>query len=762
MTLRGSSKKYSDKYSELVTAINEISQATVKEEGPFLNGAFSVLRFCSVCEKGCNPSGVDKLLSAHSDPARLGAFEVELIWENAGERERLEIFSKLGCGLFPCVKLLVDNLVHELPLLEPANGIHALLGQKAAYMQEMIFREQELRQLRYELAALRQQQEKSIEEHKGVVFEMEVLKKSLSTAQQRVMEVEAELMTSQQQYKVLQDVGIKEMEVYDGRFADLNAAIANEKQVEKREREREREKAERELNQEREGRQTDKKAAEREIEKGRELVAVLRQQVASVECKLSLASGALVSIKEELQLERARLQETTLQKAKAELDVKVGALLGEELKKEKERVAVLQRRVDELEDKVRGLEEKASDWERMRESIQGEGERVQEELKKELRKKEREVEKGKDRWTTLQLRVDELEEQARDWERERMRIQGEMERVRVSIQGEGERVQEELKEELRKKEREVEKGKDRWTTLQLRVDELEEQARDWERERMRIQGEMESVQKELKTSLCQKETAPLPASSKPKVLLAPLPASSSKPRVISVSELEEELLQVEKCARENFTRETQRVSALEDELRKKREWVGVVQEFIQEVDIVRDEVEEVDGGINGMLEDFFERERSRPARKDPQNPDIRLDMLIVSGKLTCKNPAEEQERAGELIQRLMDEHAEKDSVQSAKCKSERELQEEMSRQEELTQLKTNISTRSLRATTVKTHVLLPMPPPTPPTLSQHREHDGDWCVTHAHDDLHERLRGYEKRLTQVCPGVGVHACIRGS
>ena len=117
----------------------------------------------------------------------------------------------------------------------------------------------------------------------------------------------------------------------------------------------------------------------------------------------------------------------------------------------------------------------------------------------------------------------------------------------------------------------------------------------------------------------------------------------------------------------------------------------------------------------------------------------------------------------------MDEQAEKDSVQSAKCRSERQLQEEMSRQqEELTQLKnlvgggghgtdTDISTRSLRATTVKTHVLLPMPPPTPPTLSQHMERDEDWCVTHAHDDLHERLRGYEKRLTQVCPCVGVHA-----
>jgi hypothetical protein len=120
MTLRGSSRKYTDKFAELSAAIRGVTQEpSAQEEGPFLHGAFSVLRFCAV-KQTASPTKV----AGAAASARLGAFEVLLVWENStGEKEQVEIFSKLTCGLFPNVGLLLSDLVEILPRIANANSL---------------------------------------------------------------------------------------------------------------------------------------------------------------------------------------------------------------------------------------------------------------------------------------------------------------------------------------------------------------------------------------------------------------------------------------------------------------------------------------------------------------------------------------------------------------------------------------------------------------------------------------------------------------
>jgi hypothetical protein len=126
LTLRGSSKKYKEKYLELESAIHEISQEpSILEEGPFLTGAFSAMRFCTVLETKASSNDGKGL-----DGARLGAFEVILVWENsAGHTERIEIFSKLASGLWPHVQLLVQDLSQMLPALADAASVTKITEQ---------------------------------------------------------------------------------------------------------------------------------------------------------------------------------------------------------------------------------------------------------------------------------------------------------------------------------------------------------------------------------------------------------------------------------------------------------------------------------------------------------------------------------------------------------------------------------------------------------------------------------------------------------
>ena len=126
LTLRGSSKKYREKYLELENAVHEISQEpSILEEGPFLTGSFSAMRFCTVLETKASSKGVKGV-----DIARLGAFEVILVWENsAGHTERIEIFSKLASGLWPHVQLLVQDLLKMLPALADAASVTKITEQ---------------------------------------------------------------------------------------------------------------------------------------------------------------------------------------------------------------------------------------------------------------------------------------------------------------------------------------------------------------------------------------------------------------------------------------------------------------------------------------------------------------------------------------------------------------------------------------------------------------------------------------------------------
>jgi hypothetical protein len=126
LTLRGSSKKYKEKYLELENAIHEISQEpSILEEGPFLTGAFSAMRFCTVLETKASSNDGKGV-----DGARLGAFEVILVWENsAGHTERIEIFSKLASGLWPHVQLLVQDLLQMLPALADAASVTKITEQ---------------------------------------------------------------------------------------------------------------------------------------------------------------------------------------------------------------------------------------------------------------------------------------------------------------------------------------------------------------------------------------------------------------------------------------------------------------------------------------------------------------------------------------------------------------------------------------------------------------------------------------------------------
>ena len=49
---------------------------------------------------------------------------MHLVWENRdGEKQCLEIFSKLTCGLFPNVELLVADLVEILPNIANARSL---------------------------------------------------------------------------------------------------------------------------------------------------------------------------------------------------------------------------------------------------------------------------------------------------------------------------------------------------------------------------------------------------------------------------------------------------------------------------------------------------------------------------------------------------------------------------------------------------------------------------------------------------------------
>ena len=78
MTLRGSSKKYREKFDDLVTAVD--TAATVpsdKQEGPIIDGKFSVLRFCAVTdsENATRERRRGEKADEGSVP-RFGAFEV--------------------------------------------------------------------------------------------------------------------------------------------------------------------------------------------------------------------------------------------------------------------------------------------------------------------------------------------------------------------------------------------------------------------------------------------------------------------------------------------------------------------------------------------------------------------------------------------------------------------------------------------------------------------------------------------------------------
>ena len=133
MTLRGSSRKYKDKFTELSAAIANVSQEpSPSEEGPFVHGSFSVLRFCTVSTTASAAAG-----AASAQSTRLGAFEVHLVWENRdGEKQCLEIFSKLTCGLFPNVELLVADLVEILPDIANARSLITISEGLAQYTEK--------------------------------------------------------------------------------------------------------------------------------------------------------------------------------------------------------------------------------------------------------------------------------------------------------------------------------------------------------------------------------------------------------------------------------------------------------------------------------------------------------------------------------------------------------------------------------------------------------------------------------------------------
>ena len=112
-TLRGSSMRYLSKFNEIVASVSSVAQEpSSQEEGPFLHGAFSAMRWCTVCE---SPPQIG---------SRMGAFEVQLVWENGvGDRQQLEVFTKLKSGLWPHAGLLVNDLIELLPRLANASSL---------------------------------------------------------------------------------------------------------------------------------------------------------------------------------------------------------------------------------------------------------------------------------------------------------------------------------------------------------------------------------------------------------------------------------------------------------------------------------------------------------------------------------------------------------------------------------------------------------------------------------------------------------------
>ena len=193
-TLRGSSMRYLEQFNDIVASVSSVAQEpSSQEEGPFLHGAFSAMRWCTVCE-------APPKLDAGKPASRIGAFEVQLVWENGvGDRQQLEVFTKLKSGLWPHAGLLVNDLVELLPRLANASSLGKMSQEHKQALQhtQSMAQKQEntIRQLQTKLQ--RVERALALKQEDAVTY-------AAAMAASDVADVASKLRTAEERIQVLQ------------------------------------------------------------------------------------------------------------------------------------------------------------------------------------------------------------------------------------------------------------------------------------------------------------------------------------------------------------------------------------------------------------------------------------------------------------------------------------------------------------------------------------------------------------------------------